>query len=73
MTNFQSKHVALLKNKKECADVYCVTLVESQAHRDAFIQILIMPTNRNVNSIKLIFNINYILIKCALGSCDRAS
>ena len=27
MTNFQSKHVALLKNKKDCADVYCVTLI----------------------------------------------
>ena len=38
MTNFQSKHVALHKNKKDCADVYCVTLIELQAHRDAFIQ-----------------------------------
>jgi len=39
MTNFKSKHVALLKNnKKDCADVYCVTLIELQAHRDAFIQ-----------------------------------
>ena len=38
MTNFQSKHVALLKNKKECADVYCVMLIELQAHCDAFIQ-----------------------------------
>ena len=40
MTNFYSKHVALLKNKKkkDCADVYCVTLIELQAHRDAFIQ-----------------------------------
>ena len=27
MINFQSKHVALLKNKKDCADVYCVTLI----------------------------------------------
>ena len=27
MTNFQSKHVALLQNKKDCADVYCVTLM----------------------------------------------
>jgi len=27
MTNFQSKHVALLKNEIDCADVYCVTLV----------------------------------------------
>ena len=24
MTNFKSKHVALLKNKKDFADVYCV-------------------------------------------------
>jgi len=38
MTNFYSKHVALLKNKKDCVDVYCVTLIELQAHRDAFIQ-----------------------------------
>jgi len=38
MTNFQSKHVALLKNKKDCAEVYCVTLIEFQAHCDAFIQ-----------------------------------
>ena len=38
MTNFQSKHVALLKNKKYCSDVYCVTLIELQAHCDAFIQ-----------------------------------
>jgi len=38
MTNFYSKHVALLKNKKDCADVYCVALIELQAHRDAFIQ-----------------------------------
>ena len=38
MTNFQSKHVALLENKRDCADVYCVTLTELQAHRDAFIQ-----------------------------------
>ena len=38
ITNFQSKHVALLKNKKDCVDVYCVTLIELQAHRDAFIQ-----------------------------------
>ena len=30
MTNFYSKHVALLKNKKDCADVYCVTLIELQ-------------------------------------------
>jgi len=29
---------ALLKNKKDYADVYCVTLIELQAHRDAFIQ-----------------------------------
>jgi len=28
MTNFQSKHVALLKNKNDCADVYCVTLID---------------------------------------------
>jgi len=27
MTNFQSKHVALLKNKKDYADVYGVTLI----------------------------------------------
>jgi len=33
-----SKHVALLKNKKDCADEYCVTLIELQAHRDDFIQ-----------------------------------
>ena len=38
MTNFQSKHVSLLKNKKDCADVYCVKFIELQAHRDAFIQ-----------------------------------
>ena len=38
MTNFYSKHVALLKNKKDCADIFCVTLIELQAHRDAFIQ-----------------------------------
>ena len=38
MTNFYSKHVALLKNKKDCADVHCVTLIELQTHRDAFIQ-----------------------------------
>ena len=38
MTNFQPKHVALLKNKTDCADVYCVTLIELQAHRDVFIQ-----------------------------------
>jgi len=38
ITNFLSKHVALLKNKKGCADIYCVTLIELQAHRDAFIQ-----------------------------------
>jgi len=30
MTNFQSKHVALLKNKKDCADVYRVTLIEEE-------------------------------------------
>ena len=29
---------SLLKNKKDCADVYCVKLTELQAHRDAFIQ-----------------------------------
>jgi len=29
MTNFYSKHVALLKNKKDCADVYCVRLIGS--------------------------------------------
>jgi len=28
----------LLKNKKDCTDVYCVTLIELQAHHDAFIQ-----------------------------------
>ena len=28
MTKFWSKHVALLKNKIDCADVYCVTLIE---------------------------------------------
>jgi len=28
----------LLKNKIDCADVYCVTLIELLAHRDAFIQ-----------------------------------
>jgi len=27
-----------LKNKKDCADLYCVTLIELQAHCDAFIQ-----------------------------------
>jgi len=41
MTDIYSKHVALfivLKNKKDCADVYCITLNELQAHRDALIQ-----------------------------------
>ena len=38
MTDFQSKHVALLKNKIDCADVYCVTLTELQAHRDVLIR-----------------------------------
>ena len=38
MTNFWSKHVALLKNKIDCADIYCVTLIKLEAHRDAFIQ-----------------------------------
>jgi len=38
MTNFQSKHVALLKNKKIMLTYICVTLIELQAHRDAFIQ-----------------------------------
>ena len=28
MTNFYSKHVALLKNKIDCVDIYCVTLIE---------------------------------------------
>ena len=28
MTDFQSKHVALFKNKTDCADVYCVMLIE---------------------------------------------
>jgi len=28
----------VLKNKKDCADVYCITLTELQAHRDALIQ-----------------------------------
>jgi len=32
------KHVALFKNKIDCADVYCVTLIELKTHRDAFIQ-----------------------------------
>jgi len=35
MTNFKSKHVALLKNKIDRADI---TLIEFQAYRDAFIQ-----------------------------------
>ena len=26
------KHVALLKNKKDCADVYCVVLIEFEKH-----------------------------------------
>ena len=41
MTNFYSKHLALfivLKNKKDSADLYCITLTELQAHRDAIIQ-----------------------------------
>ena len=29
MTNFLSKHVALLKNKIDCAHVYCVKLISS--------------------------------------------
>ena len=41
MTNFKSKHVALLKNKKGCADVYCVALIELQAKGDDFIQEII--------------------------------
>jgi len=41
MTNFKSKHIAFLKNKKYCVDVYCVTLIELQAHRDTFIQNLL--------------------------------
>jgi len=28
----------LRKNKKDCADIYCVTLIELEAHHDAFIQ-----------------------------------
>jgi len=28
MTNFKSKHVALLKYKIDCANIYCVTLIE---------------------------------------------
>jgi hypothetical protein len=32
------QHKNKLKNKKDCADVYCVRLIELQAHRDAFIQ-----------------------------------
>ena len=47
MTNFQSKHVTLLKNKKDCADVYCVTLIELQAHRNAFIQNTILLVHKN--------------------------
>jgi len=41
MTDFKSKHVALfilLKNKKDCADGYCITLIELEAHRNALIQ-----------------------------------
>jgi len=38
MINFWSKHVALLKNKKDCTVVYCVMLIELQVHRDYFIQ-----------------------------------
>jgi len=41
MTNLV-KHVALLKNKIDFADVYCVTLIGLLAHRDAFIQKIII-------------------------------
>ena len=55
MTNFQSKHVDTLKNKKDCADVYCVTLIELQARRDAFIQNTrtnVYKSNKLTNSAK---------------------
>jgi len=30
------------KSEKDCTDVYCVTLIGLQAHRDAFIQNIIL-------------------------------
>jgi len=37
MTNFSRIRIKF-KNKINCADVHCVTLIGFQAHRDAFIQ-----------------------------------
>ena len=54
MTNFQSKHIALLKNnKKDCANVQRVTLTELQAHRDAFIQNEITITYKGFNKVQM--------------------
>jgi len=57
MTNVWSKRVALFivlkNNKKDSADVYCITSIELPAHRDALIQknyvqlCLILPTSDN--------------------------
>ena len=57
MTKVQSKHVALLKSKKDCADVYCVTLIELQAHHEAFIQ------NIRINSVTLRYAADWINAK----------
>ena len=57
----------MLKNKKECADLYCVTFIELQAYCDAFIQNMFRfslkkPSSRLIKYVKLDYHIN--TIKC---------
>ena len=73
MTDVWSKHVALLKNKKECAEVYCVTLIELQAYRDA----LIHNTHRHLKTqikecLELSIRTNFFIFLCLIYKKRRA-
>jgi len=50
----------LLKNKKYCADVYCVTLIELQAHHDAFIQNISIATTDVSEQVFRVYTYGYM-------------
>ena len=64
--------MALLKNnKKDCADVYCVTLIELQAHRDAFIHSINLTYS--IHTMRYRFQIDLVLADWITQYDERAN
>ena len=59
----------MLKNKKDFDDVYCITLIEIQAHRDVLIQlvgllVLLIKRGYKCLELKVLHNLTVRLYSC---------